>query len=204
MRKLWALNLLALALFVCAPIAHAQNFTTVTGTVTDPNGIPYSNATINGLLIPPGSWTLGGQPYAGVLVNTPLDANGSFSANVGSNAAILPASTQWVFTVSIAPGIPLPLGTGPQTFTTGGITISGATQSITAALDSLAPKLTNFAGGGPGSCPGSTVDTEVFFNDMGTCSGSTQFTYLYGATNQLNLLNATASTGAVMPGRKDD
>lgn len=132
--------------FLFAPAARAQNFTTVTVCVTDPNGLPYSYGTISAVLTPatPGGYTLGGFPYSGQLPLTALDvngcANGQSGISMGSNAAILPASSQWEFTVGIAPGIAPPAGTGPQSFTVT-ITISGASQTISSTVSASAPAL---------------------------------------------------------------
>lgn len=152
--------------FLFAAGASAQNFTTVTGTVVDPNGIPYAGGSMSATLTPgsPGGWTLGGQPYSGRVGPITLDATGKFVANFGSNAAILPAGTQWVVTVnSNQGGIPPPLGTGPQTFSVT-ITISGASQDISATLDAAAPKLTNFVSPGGGVVACSTVGGIAFEN----------------------------------------
>lgn len=142
------LALLGFGLLLIAPLARAQNFTVVTATVTDPNGIPYSFGTVSAVLIPSssGPWRLNGQPYSGQLVNTPLDVNGTFTARMGSNAAITPSGTQWLFTVNEI-GILPPLGTGAQSFTAT-ITISGTSQDISSTLNALAPKLTNLTGAG--------------------------------------------------------
>jgi hypothetical protein len=145
--------LMALSLLVSAGL-HAQNFTTVTGTITDPSGIPYAGGTISAVLTPGSAagFTLGGFPYAGTIAPSQLSATGSFTLNFGSNAAILPSGTKWLITVNSNPGgIAPPLGTGAQTFTLL-ITISGASQNITTALEAVPPPaLTNFSGAGPGA-----------------------------------------------------
>lgn len=154
MRKLLTLALVVAGAFLFAASASAQNFITITGTVVDPNGIPYGAGTMSAVLTPgaPGGWTLGGQPYSGRVGPITLNSSGSFTATFGSNAAIKPAGTQWHITVNSNPGgIPPPLGTGAQTFS---ITITlNSSQNISTQLDAAAPKLTNFAGGmGTVSC----------------------------------------------------
>lgn len=151
MRKIMKLALVLAGALLFTVSAHAQNFITVTATVTDPNGIPYAGGTMNAVLVPgtPGGWTLGGQPYSGRVGPIGLDSTGSFTANFGSNAAILPASSQWQITVNSNPGgILPPLGTGAQSFTVT-MTISGPSpQSISSTLNAAAPKLTNFVSAG--------------------------------------------------------
>lgn len=147
--------------FLFATVSHAQSFTTVTATVTDSNGIPYAGGSMSATLVPgtPGGWTLNGQPYNGQIGPVTLDSTGTFIANFGSNAVILPASTQWKITVGSNPGgIPPPLGTGAQTFSVT-MTISGSTQNISGTLNAAAPKLTNFTGGGGGSGTVTTIAT---------------------------------------------
>ena len=149
MRKFSIVALVLAGAFLLAAIPARAQFTSVSATVTDPNGIPYGNGTMSAVLTPgsPGGWTLSGQPYSGRVGPITLDSTGSFTANFGSNAIILPAGTTWQITVnSNQGGIAPPLGTGAQTFSVN-LTISGASQSITAALDAAAPKLTNITVG---------------------------------------------------------
>jgi hypothetical protein len=137
--------------FIFPEGAHAQ-FTTVTATVTDPNGIPYGNGTMSAVLVPgaPGGFRLSGQPYSGQVGPFTLDSTGKFTANFGDVTLITP-SAQWQITVnSNQGGIAPPLGTGGQTFvfTSSGTTISGSSPvDISASLNALAPKLTNITVG---------------------------------------------------------
>jgi hypothetical protein len=137
-------------LFAAAP-AYAQ-FTTVSGTVQDPNGIPYASGTITAILTPatPGGYRLQGQPYSGSLPLSNLDATGSFTLSMGDNGQITPAGSQWTFTVCSNPGgIEPPLGTGNQCFQIT-VTITGGSQSISSQLQAAAPKLTTLLGSGGG------------------------------------------------------
>lgn len=197
MRKIIFLASVLAGAFLFAPAAKSQNFTTVSATVVDPNGIPYSNGTVSAVLTGAGPWILNGQPYAGRLQNTPLDATGSFIAAMGSNAAITPGGTQWLFTVCTNPGgIPLPLGTGNQCFNVG-ISISGSTQSVTSALNAAAPKLTNFTGSGPGSVSLSAALPILASPDPITGTGSYSCpTCLFGtlANTQIAIGNTTANS----------
>lgn len=150
------LKRLCLLILLCAPSVFAQ-FTTVTATVTDPNGIPYAGAVMNAVLVPStgGGYTLGGQPYSGRIGPVTLDSSGSFTVNFGDVTLISPGSPQWQITIdSAAATIGPSLGTGPQsfTYTSTGTTISGSSPvSLTNSLNSLAHKLTNFSGAGSGT-----------------------------------------------------
>jgi hypothetical protein len=161
-----------LALCAClffSVAAHAQ-YTVVTGTIIDPNGWPYANATISAVLVPstPGRWTLSGLPYAGIMPNTNLDFNGSFRAALGDNSVILPAGTQWQFTVNTQaqPQIGV-LGTGAQSFQIT-LTISGASQDITAALTAAA-KVVSYACHVGVSC-GGTVTLPITSSELATAN----------------------------------
>jgi hypothetical protein len=127
----------------------AAQFTTVTGTVTDPNGLPYANGTISALLITSASPTLGGLPYTPPTQPTGLDKNGSFTMQLADNTQLSPAATKWNFTVCSALGTVQPVGgKGPVCFTLAApITISGSSQSISVNLNAIAPALTNVTSG---------------------------------------------------------
>jgi hypothetical protein len=129
------------------PLTAAQ-FTTVSGTVTDPNGLPYANGTIMATLVSSGSPTLGGLPYTPPTQPTGLSTAGSFTMLLADVTALSPGGSTWSFTVSCAAGcVPAAGGKGPITFTVTGVSISGASQSITATLTAAAPALA-FSGGG--------------------------------------------------------
>jgi hypothetical protein len=139
---------MCLTLLAIAPAARAQ-LTAVSGTVIDPNGIPYAGATIKAQLTSPGSTlTINNQaqcagggfgsapcqmPIQGTAGPIALGANGAFSFNLPDNVQVRPVNTQWIFTVNISPGILPPAGTGPQTCTAT-ITITGASQDISSNL----------------------------------------------------------------------
>jgi hypothetical protein len=154
--------------FLLSVLPAVAQFTTVTGTVIDPHGVPYALGTITPLLVVPsgaGSPTLNGQPYSPPTSAVGLDKNGTFSFNIADNAILLPASTKWNFTVCSGAGTVEPaIGTGPQCFSSGPITITGGSQSLSATLSALAPSLTvpiNGGGGGAalpaGVAPGSAL-----------------------------------------------
>lgn len=164
-------------LLMFSGVAHAQ-FTTVTGTVTDPNGLPYANATVSAVLTGAtgGPWTLNGRPYAGQISNTPANANGTFNMQMGSNTSITPGGSQWLFTVNET-GVQPPLGTGPQTFQVA-ITITGSTQDVSAALTAAAPKLTNFSSTAGNPCTSTALSFQ--YNNGGAFGCVADLTYVSG------------------------
>src|SRR5258708_6055141 len=181
-KKNLAIALVLAGAFFFLPAAAPAQFTTVTGTVTDPNGIPYAAGTMSAILVPgsAGGWRLSGQPYSGRVGPVTLDSAGKFTANFGSVTLITPAS-QWLITVnSNTGGIPAPLGTGGQTFTitTSGTTISGNSPGdISATLNAAAPKLTNFAAAAR-SVTGTGVASQVaFFSGANAIAGDPQWTW---------------------------
>lgn len=122
--------------------ARAQTQTNVTATIVDPLGIPYAYGTYSIQLIPTGTNpTVNGNSIGGAF-NGSTDANGSFNVSLWANANIVPASSQWQFTVCVSPGVQPPLGTGGQCTPPTAVTISGASQSLSATLNAVAPKLT--------------------------------------------------------------
>lgn len=126
--------------FPLAELAAAQ-FTTVTGTVTDPNGLPYAFGTISaGLVLPGGtSPTLNGLPYTPPSQPTGLDANGNFTVQLADNTVLLPAATKWTFLICSALGsVPPAGGKGPVCFNVPAQTISGSSQNITASITAVA------------------------------------------------------------------
>lgn len=135
-----------LLLFFLSSLAAAQ-FTTVTGTVTDVSGLPYANGTISATLVltGAGSPTLNGFGYTPPTQPTGLDATGSFVMALGDNNVLLPAGTKWNFQVCSAIGTVQPAGgKGPVCFSLAApITITGASQSITANLAAAVAALSN-------------------------------------------------------------
>lgn len=167
--------LLALAIFgalLFSNAASAQNITSVSGTVVDPNGLPYANGTIQAQLIPAGITPTipppcNGQSQTPCSVNpftsASLDINGHFSMNLASNVVLTPSGTKWQFTVSGTSGLPPPVGTGTQTFASS-ITISGASQNISSTLNALAPALTNIASSSGSVTPGAQYRIPLYPN----------------------------------------
>ena len=139
-----AIILLSVTLCLCGYPLFAQTPTVVSGTIVDPNGLPYSYARVSAQLIPstasPTIIVNGIPVQIGGQQNATADVNGTFSMNLFCNAAgggcsaISPGGTQWQFTVNET-GTPPPVGTGPQSCTAT-ITITGASQSISSSFSS--------------------------------------------------------------------
>jgi hypothetical protein len=150
------------ACFIFPAEASAQT-TVVSGTILDPSGIPYAFGTVKAQLSAgPATVTINNQaqcisagagsapcqlPISGTAGPTPLDSTGHFSMTLYSNTSITPASTEWIFTTAISPGMLPPLGTGQQSFQVS-ITITGTTQDISSTLSAAAPALTVLPIGG--------------------------------------------------------
>lgn len=129
--------------FTLTPLAAAQ-FTTTTGTVTDPNGVPYANGTITATLITSASPTLSGLPYTPPTQPVGLNAVGAFVMQLADNTQLSPGGTQWQFKACSAAGTVQPAGgNGPVCFITAAITISGASQDISAQLQIAALPLSS-------------------------------------------------------------
>ena len=148
----------------------AAQFTVVTGTVIDPNGLPYANGTITPILTSSASPTLGGFAYTPPTQATGLSLTGTFTMRLADNTSLLPANTKWNFVVNCGAGCVLPAGgTGPIVFTLAApITISGTTQDISVQLQAVAPSLTKSSGSGviafPGAPSGSCFSTQLAVN----------------------------------------
>jgi len=143
------MKLLRLFALLFVPALSFAQFTTVTGTVIDPNGLPYAGGTIAPTLVTSASPTLNGLPYTPPSQPAGLDANGKFTMQLADNTVLLPASTKWNFTVCSGTGTVNPaIGKGPVCFSLASpITISGSSQSISTQLQAAALALTNLAGG---------------------------------------------------------
>lgn len=173
-----------LLVLLLAPFSAAQ-FTLVSGTVTDPHGTPYALGTITAQLITAGtSPTINGSSFS-MTASAGLNSAGSFTMQLVSNALMLPNTLQWGFTVCSAQGTVQPAGgTGSQCFSLP-ITISGATQSITATLSAAAPALTNPPGTSIVNAAGAV---GAFYMD-----GFLQTSSFAAAIGANNLSNSTAN-----------
>jgi hypothetical protein len=122
--------------------AFAQ-FTVVSATVLDPNGIAFAGGTMSAVLVPntSGNYTLSGFPYSGRIAPTSLDSTGSFTVQFADNAVLVPASSQWQITICAPSRVAAPIGIGGLCFTAAALTITGATQNISANLNAAATQL---------------------------------------------------------------
>jgi hypothetical protein len=124
--------------------------TTVSGTVTDPNGIPYAYGNILPILNTPSTPKLLGSPYIPPNQAIALDSTGHFAFNIADNTQLTPPGTQWNFQVCSGAGTVQPaLGKGPVCFLLPSpITISGSSQNITSNLAPYVVSLTVRGGNG--------------------------------------------------------
>jgi len=159
---------LILALLLSSSLSWAQ-FTAVSGTVVDPNGLPYAYGTITPVLVTSGTpiFTASNQPYTPPTQSTGLYSNGSFLVQLADNTTLSPGGTQWNFTVCSAVGTVQPsVGQGPVCFTLAApITISGASQNISANLQAAALALIRSGVSVPinvSSYPGADICVKAF------------------------------------------
>jgi hypothetical protein len=187
-------RLLLLSVLLASSFAAAQ-FTTVTGTVVDPNSLPYAGGTISATLVTSASPTLNGFAYTPPTQPTGLNQAGFFTMRLADNTVLLPAATQWSFTVCSAIGTVNPaIGKGSVCFVAGPITISGASQDISATLNAAALALTLLVGGGGTTINptnnvipkrlNATTFADSCFTDTGTAATCTE-----------NLVDSITTTG---------
>jgi hypothetical protein len=167
MRK--KIALLALLLVALCSKANAQA-TIVSGTVADPAGYAYTGAnmtmTSGGVLVPP---------------SFNVSSTGAFSVRLAPGTYTFSASFQ---------GVPLPVGTGPQTCVAANQVISGATQTVTFTC----PALTNItAGGGTPASPNQSVQ----INNNGVFGSDTWIIDTTGAIFTQDSLGAVANNIAI-------
>lgn len=169
--------------------ANGQTLTQVSATITDPNGLPYSNANVIIQLVGGGS-TPQTTPCAVSPCNVQnppafqTNAAGQFSTALYANASITPGGTTWQFNV-LEPGVAPPWGLGPKSLSVS-LTISGATDNISSSLSAAAPALTPAFSGGATPC--TTATGAVQYNITGAFSCNANFVY----TPALNLLQNSA------------
>jgi hypothetical protein len=149
-----------------ASLAYAQNPTVVTGTLVDPNSVPFYPASVTACLIPTTTDPIvnglhvntsagsGGNYCPG---NTVTNGAGTFSMSIFPNSAITPGGTQYRFTVDASGSAP-PAGKGRQIYYVT-VTISGASQDVSTSLNSAASALLNSSGGGGGSGTVTNIST---------------------------------------------
>jgi hypothetical protein len=185
--------LCALLLLLATPL-WAQ-FTLVSGTITDPNGLPYAGGLIAPTLVSSGTpkFTATNQPYTPPTQATGLSPAGSFQVQLADVTQLSPGGSTWSFTVTCGTGCVQPSGgKGSVSFTITGITISGATQNISAQLQAAAPTLSTGGGGGGGTFP--TAGNASF------SAGSVTITALLGFFNPAFVTGQTISVAGCSAG----
>jgi len=180
----------------------AAQFTTVSGTVTDPNSIPYAGGTITATLVISGTpiFTATNSPYTPPTGPVGLNSAGSFVMQLADVTALTPGGGTYSFTVCSNAGTVQPAGgKGPICFTVTGQTISGASQDLTTTLTTAAPALTFSGGGGGGNVSGS--GTSGFLVEWNALHGVTNSqwqdsggTLLSTNTSRLNITLTVAGT----------
>jgi hypothetical protein len=143
-------KLLLLLLFLCPALAYGQNYTVVTATVRDPNGAAYKlgSYSISFVNTSTQQEQFGGSSNFQKVYSGGLDGNGALSITLPSNAVIIPAGTQWKFTVCSNPkqiAYIFPLPTTPCFVSTQ--TVSGASIDFTTAFRSAAAAIPTTSGG---------------------------------------------------------
>src|SRR5208337_2348160 len=139
-----------------AVLSEAQTYTTVTATVTSPNGVAYAYGSYGVTLIN----TSGQQPLLGGNANFQQTFSGQAMTVAGALSIILPSVTamtpssglQWQFNIcanpasisAIFPTIPLPC----FSYTTTGTTISGSSVNISGQLSGAAAVIPTLGTGG--------------------------------------------------------
>ena len=183
-----------LPLLLLPPALAFGQFTTVSGTVIDPNGIPYAGGTITAKLVLSGvTPTLNGGSFS-MTGSAGLSKAGSFTMNLADNSVMVPNTLQWSFTVCSAIGTVNPaIGTGSQCFTPAPITISGSSQSISTQLQAAALALTMTSGSSP--CPtcitgSGTSPNAAYFTGTQALGSFTGLTISGGALTAVHLVAA--------------
>jgi len=187
-------------LLLFSSLTFAQ-FTTVTGTVVDPNGLPYALGTITPLLVLAGGTpTLNAIPYIQPTQATGLDGTGHFTVQLADNTALQPPGSTWNFMVCSAGGTIQPAGgRGPVCFSLSApITISGSSQDISTQLSSAAVALSNITGGG-GACAAASVNPpsiQFGTQQTGQASPAQSVTISNICTTPITVLGVTLPPGS--------
>jgi len=163
--------ILKIILILLLPLSVSAQQVTITGTVVDPHGVPFTNGRGRALLVPTNvAFTTGlTNPVPGsqspVIIDG-LDAFGHFSVNLTSTAAIdqQTSNPQWMFTFCSAPILQF----GPICFTMAPLSLTSS-QDISAQISATPPPILPLAAGG-GSPGGIPIQTQV--NNSGSFGGT--------------------------------
>lgn len=150
-------KLLVLLFFAAGSQFALGQFTTVTGTVTDPTGLPYSGGVITVTLISAGTPVFTATKLAYTPPTSPVGMSqaGSFVMQLADVALLTPGGSTYTFNVcSGAATVQPSLGLGPVCFSVSGLGITGPTVDISANLNAAALALSRGSGGGGGVTPG--------------------------------------------------
>lgn len=127
---------LVFILALLCSMAQGQQFTSVSATITDPSSQVWSNAIITANLIPafqkPGPSLNQGHAITDSLQFLQANGSGTFSLTVDDNTFVTPSGSQWAFTICS--------NTSAQC-TTVTLTISGASQNISGAINAAISNL---------------------------------------------------------------
>lgn len=178
MKLLMKLLLMFAYLTVSMSLSAQTGFTSVTAIVQDPSGNIYANAPYNVTFFDPGTSgklpTLNNSPFQRAFVGANTDSFGNLAVTVADNGVIASTSgatnTQWRFSICAQAGTPC--------FSTL-ITITGASQNITATLKAAAAPLTVV------STPASLTASNIF-------TGGNTFTNLVSIVSGPLFLNGNA------------
>jgi len=199
----------ALVLYIAALVSGSCGAqvvkTVVSGTILDPNGVPYAGGTIDATLLPTGTTpTVAGiGQIPGYVQPVSIDRSGAFTLPLycntagGGCTAISPSGTQWLLTVR-NPGAQPPVGYGGVSFTVT-VTITGATQDLSSTLSAAAPQLLVSAAAGSGcTATGLTGDAQ-FKSSTGGCTNAAGI--VAGAT--FNITSPDGNVTITAPGHID-
>lgn len=121
-----------LAILLLSLAASAQ-YTTVTGTVNDPNGTPYASGTFSATLVDlsgnPAFPTMGGNPVNPTTITGRLTSAGAFNSPSFTSNAFTTPTTQWKFNVCSNQG-------SSSVCFSYTLTVSGASQDVGSTLSS--------------------------------------------------------------------
>lgn len=166
--------------------------TQVTGTIKDPNGLPYAIGLVTPILVISGTplSVSGGVPYTPPSQPSALDANGNFIVTLADVTQLTPPGATWTFHVCSGAGTVEPaLGVGPVCFDVTGVVISGATQDLSAQLSAAAKPLTVVGAGASSALAGSHVlFVDSSRTDSYTATGhvNAPFKTINAAVQQIN------------------
>ena len=193
LRKILVVSFFSL-LFIFS--VHAQN-TNVTATITDAGGQTWNNGTYTFNFIPKpqfnGTYRLSGAPYTPVPVTGSLSSVGAFtSVPVPDNNLITPTGTQWTVTVCAQ--------TQFICFTSGFLTITGASQTITSSV--IPPAISITCGPGVVAYADSEVNCSIggqYYNLISL--GNRQCTAVTGNACTTWTAGGSVTSGSNLPGQ---